>query len=451
MSTNHYEVVSSSGSEDELVVDETPKPSSKASRKRSYQKVIEKTRKTPTSLPRAVVSSDEEEAEEGPAPPPLPPKKKRYLPSEPAPAPGEKSKKPSSSTKEDLEQEAHLWQAAMEAAKTFMTPLKVDTQALTMLFDQATLDCFKKACQGWLHEKGLTPHLTYTSQKSFVTVMARFLFDFTLRHCHLEGKNNVNVTGAALWTHGCDSEVRCLHGTPMIQKEQVVEMDVTSENGQRALKEQPQKAKVTTNRWGRNIVQLRNSDALACVHDANSAPGNYNAKSCGVFYNDGQKALQSFRHIMSYQVASYPKMPQAGTRLLMPLKCECNYLNVGLPLLGRQTCKMTPFVLTGPQVDESCVSDPAVLASLRHPALLVFQCCNPVYRGSKASNQKNCDFKISATDVINALQLAKKFWSAYFPESPAQVLIPEFKWHPQYQYQNSILPTPLEQRDECLF
>ena len=442
MSTNHYEVVSSSEDEQQLVVDEQM-----PLKKRSSSKDAKRHRK----VPRQLSSSDEEELAT-PLPPTPPPKKKKYSAVKTSSAdPSNVAEQPSTS-RGALPSEGQKWQEVMETAKLFMTPLKVDTKALTMLFDQATYDCFKKACQAWLHENGIGLNLTYTTHKTFVAIMARFIFDFTMRHCQMEGKPNVNVSGSAIWTHGCDSEVKCLHGTPMIQKEQVIEMDVTSENGQRALKEQPQKAKVTTNRWGRNIVQLRNSDALACVQDANSPNGSYNNKSCGMFYNDGSKALQAFRQIMSFQLAAYPKMPQAGTRLLMPLKCDCNYLHTGMPLLGRQTCKMTPFALSTPQgVDESSISDATVLASVQNPALLVFQCCNPVYRGSKASNQKNCDFKISAPDYLNALQLAKRFWSSYFPDSPAKVVIPEFKWCQQYQYQNSILPTSLEARDECLF
>lgn len=423
-----------SSSEDELVVDETP---ARVSKKRPQKGGDSAHAKRSKRVPRRLNSSDEEELATPlpPSPPPLPPKKKKH------PLPPENGT-----------DESQKWQEVMETARKFMSPLKVDTKALTMLFDQSTYDCFNKACQAWLKEQGIAPNLTYTSQKSFVAAMARFVFDFTLRHCQVEGKPNVNVTGAAIWSHGCDVEMKCLHGTPMIQKEQVIEMDVTSENGQRALKEQPQKAKVTQNRWGRNVVQLRNSEALACVNDANSAPGNFNNKSCGVFYNDGGKAQQAFRQIMAFQLASYPKMPNAGTRLLMPVKCDCNYLNTGMPLMGRQICKMTPFALSAPQgIDESCVEDAAVLASLRNPAILVFQCCNPVYRGSRASNQKNCDFKISAPDFINALQLAKRFWNTYFSEEAPKVIIPEFKWSQSLQYQNSILPTPSETRDECLF
>lgn len=433
MSTNHYEALSSSG-EDELVIDES----------KSTTEVPPKPKRL-TKRKKAVVLSEEED--EG-KPLPLPPKKKSYTKTA---SPVSKAvTTPSSST---LPSESQKWQEAMECAKTFLVPLKVDLKNFTMLFDANTFECFKKACQAWLNEKGIVPTLTFSTHKSFVTLMARFVFDFTLKYCHLEGKGNVNVCGSAIWEHRClgEGSLKCLHGSAMIQKEQVIEMDVTSENGQRALKEQPQKAKVVKNKWGRNVVQLKNSEALACVFDANTNSGSFSSKSCGLFYSEGSKAVTAFEQIMAYQKACYPKMPQAGSRLLMVLKCDCNYLQVGTPILGRQLCKMTPFILNAPTgIDEECVSDPAVLASIRYPAILVFQCCNPVYRASKTSNQKNCDFKISAPDVVGALQLAKQFWNSYF-DTPPILTVPEFKWKEQYQYQSSILPSPYEDQDESLF
>lgn len=431
MSTNNYELLSSSGEED-LVIDEAPRRPAAAALPR---------KKRPLKRKHVVESEDEADAVESSssqtqpqAPPPVPPKKKS---SKSASQPSEEQK----------------WQEVTEAAMKFMVPLKVDTKGLTMLLDSGTFECFRKACQGWLNERKLTPSLTYSTHKSFVTVMARFAFDFVIKSCDLTPKQNVNLTGAAIWQHGClegEGALKCLHGTPMIQKEQIIEMDVTSENAQRALKEQPQKAKVTTNRWGRNVVQVRNDDAAACVNDANSPNGSFSSKSCGMFFTESSKALVAFRQMMEYQKACYPKMPSAGSKLLMPLKCECNYVST-MPLLGRQTCKVTPFSLSSASgLDVGSISDPAFLASVNHPAVLVFQCCNPVYRGSRASTQKNCDFKISAPDMMGALQLAKQFWNTYF-ERPAPVTIPEFKWQASFQYQNSILPTPFEDRDETLF
>lgn len=427
MSTNNYEALSSSGEED-LVIDETPRkpaplPRKKRALKRKHTVVVE--------------SEDEAGPDDSPdaAPLPLPPKKKASSSSKSVAQPSEEQK----------------WQEVTETAMKFMVPLKVDTKGLTMLFDSGTFECFRKACQAWLNEKKVMPSLTYSTQKSFVMMMARFVFDFVVKSCDLTPKANVNLTGAAIWEHGClEGGLKCLHGTPMIQKEQIVEMEVSSENAQRALKEQPHKAKVTTNRWGRNVVQLKNDDAAACVNDANSPNGSFSSRSCGLFFTEAAKALLAFRQIMEYQKACYPKMPSASSKLLMPVKCECNYINP-MPLLGRQTCKVTPFSLSSASgLDAGLISEPTFLASVNHPAVLVFQCCNPVYRGSRANTQKNCDFKLSAPDVIAALQLAKQFWNTYF-DRPAPLTIPEFKWQANLQYQNSILPTPFEDTDDALF
>lgn len=409
MSTNHYDTLSSG--EEELVIDEAPK------RKKNQKK-------------RMVVESDEE------TPHILPPKKKAKAVSEPIPS------------------EEQKWQEVMEVALKFMTPLKVDTKSLTMLMDNPTFECFKKACQAWLNDRKLMPSFTFTTQKSFVSAMARFVFDFTIKYCKLRGKNHFNVSGASVWEHNCLTEpgvLRCLHGNVMLQKEQIVEMAVTSENGQRALKENPQKAKITVNNWGRNVVQLKNSDAVVCCNDANSQTGSFSAKSCGLMFTEASKAIQAFEQIMAYQAACYPKMPGARTRLLMPVKCDCNYLSGAVPMLGRQICKMTPFSLNSASgIEETLVSDPTMLASIQHPSVLVFQCCNPVYKSTRASAQKNCDFKISAPDFMGALQLAKQFWNSFF-DTPPTLTIPEFKWSTQYQYQNSILPTPFADPDEKLF
>nr|WRQ19855.1 MAG: DBP protein [unidentified adenovirus] len=428
---SNYEALSSSG-EEELVIDETPKRT---------VSVAPLPRKKRLSKRKHVIESDDEvDVIETPieTTPALPPKKKSNKAKGSSGGPNEEQK----------------WQEVVDLAMKFMTPLKVDTKAMTMLFDVSTFECFRKACQSWLNEKKVTPSLTYSTHKTFVTVMARFLFDFVIKQCQLIPKHQINVSGAVIWEHKCLDEpntLKCLHGSVMIQKEQVIEMDVTSENGQRALKEQSQRAKVTTNRWGRNIVQLKNNEAAACMNDANTPTGSFSNKSCGLFYTEMSKAIQAFNQIMAYQQACYPKMPAAGTKLLMPLRCDCNYLTPGAPLLGRQTCKITPFSLTSASgLDESSITDPAVLASVKYPAVLVFQCCNPVYRGSKASAQKNCDFKISAPDVVGALQLAKQFWNSFF-ENQAPLTVPEFKWLAQYQYQNSILPTPFGDADDSLF
>lgn len=341
------------------------------------------------------------------------------------------------------------WQSGMEMALSMLVPLKVDHKGLTLLPDNETLECFKKAAQAFLTEKKIFLPLTFSSNPSFKHLVARFLYHFIMKASGIG--NDANPSGCVVWKHGCEDSLHCLHGLTMIQKEALVEMDLNSEAAQRVLKETPERAKVTPNRWGRNVVQIKNEDAYCCPHDVNM-PGtnNYSPKSCGLSFTDGNKALMAFKQFMEFQGACYPKMATSRSHMLIPLKCECNWNN-SLPLLGRQVCKLTPFAVQATShVDKSLIDDPKMLATLNHPAMLVFQCCNPVYKSSKANPQKNCDFKVSVVDVMGALQVAKQMWGELV-KSPVPTRFPEFKWAPEFQVQNTILPQGHEDGDDSLF
>lgn len=345
------------------------------------------------------------------------------------------------------------FQEAMDCAVAILVPLKVDIKNLTLLPDQSTLECFTKAAQSWMSEKRVSPSLTYTTGKTFKNMVGRLLFSFVTKQAGLNC-GNWEPSGLALWRHNCSPEkgLHCFHGTPMISKEHMIEMDLASENAQRALKETPQRTKVTANKWGRQVVQLLNNDAACCPHDVACAPGSFSNKSCGMFYSEGLKALTAFSQISAYQRACYPNMSNSEELIVIPVKCDCNWTNSPTPIQGRQICKISPFVLNGLSgVDKNQVEDERVLASLDNPAVLVFQCCNPVYRGSKnASSTKNCDFKISAPDLITAVQLAKKIWNDLVKTQPP-LSFAEFKWSPQLQVQNTVLPIGLDDEDDSLF
>lgn len=403
-----------------------------------------------------VISDSETDSAESapPTPPPVPPKKRRRAVSSPAREDGEPKSRPKTpaggAVRSLVSSNEAAWQRGMELALQLMVPLKVDHKPLTLLPDAGTLECFRKATQAWLNENKLFVGLTYTTQKSFQLAVGRLLFDFTLRAAGLH-PGSWNPSGLVVWKHGCDDRLLCLHGSVMLGKEQLVEMDVNSESGQRALRETPDKTKIVTNKWGRQVVQLKNQDAMCCAYDASCSGGNFSPKSCGVFYTEGSKALQAFRQIAEFQRASYPKMSTAGEFVLLPSKCECNYGPGSVPLLGRQIPKITPYTVSATSgVDKSEVEDGKLLATLNNPSMLVFQCCNPVSRGSKAAAQKNCDMKISAVDVVSALQLAKRIWLEFAKEA-AQVKFPEFKWSAEYQVQNTILPQGLTDDDDAMF
>lgn len=424
MSRNHYEEISSGSSDEEkLVIDETPKAKRPTKRRRAIDEPS-----SPASSHQKrrakVIESDEEQHD--------------------------KKKESKMSTKLLLDQNEQKWQKAMDIALSVISQSKVDTKDLTLLPDHGTMECLRKAAQAWLNEQKKFVPLTFSTQKSLQTVMARFLLDFILKSAEVTPLE-WNPNGCVVWDHHIEDKLHCLHGLAMINKEQIVEMDISSEGGQRALKETPEKAKIVNNKWGRSVVQVKNSDAMCCYYDMKSPLNSYSAESCGHSYTDGVKALQAFNQISAFLKASYPQMPKAGQLLLMPVVCECNYGYQVSQLLGRQTCKVTPFTLSAiANVEPSPAMDPKVLATVNHPAILVFQCCNPIFRHTKANPQKNCDFKISATDVITALQLVKQMWVSR-TGMKAPVAIQEFKWQPHLRVQNTLLPTGQEDLDESLF
>lgn len=345
----------------------------------------------------------------------------------------------------------HNWQKAMEITMSIFVPLKVDGKGLTLLPDQTTIDCFKKAVNAWLKQEAKFINYTFTNSKTFTTIIARCLLSFVVKSSGM-GSQDANPSGIMLWQHGCaGGTLHCLHGSVMISKEQVIEMDVTSENGQRALKQQPEKTRIVQNKWGKQVAQVRNCDAMCCPNDAGCAGNNFSVTSCGTFYTDGAKTLEAFLQITEYQQACYPKMGnRAKNYTLLPVNCECNYGN-SVPMLGRQIPKVTAFSLNNTMsIDKKSIDDKKLLASLEHPVVLVFQCCNPVHKSSRTSTGKNCDFKISAPDLISAIQLAKQMWTK-LTRLPAPNKFPEFKWKREYQVQTTILPQDQDDDDDCLF
>ncbi len=337
------------------------------------------------------------------------------------------------------------WEKGMEAMAMLMEKYHVDhDERSNFRFLPEQSGIYKKICATWIGEEKRGLQLTFSSQKTFQELMGRFLQGYMQAYAGVQHKT-WEPTGCCVWEHQCterEGELRCLHGIEMVRKEHLVEMDVTSENGQRALKENPSKAKVVQNRWGRNVVQIKNDDARCCFHDVGCGSNSFSGKSCGLFFSEGSKAQMAFKQIEAFMLADYPHMRQGQKRVLMPVRCECLSKQDGVPRMGRQLCKMTPFTLSNVEnIDTGEVTDPGALASIHYPCLLVFQCANPVYRNTRGNAGPNCDFKISAPDVMGALQLARQLWRENFEGPLPRLVIPEFKWHPRLQYRNVSLPT----------
>ena len=418
-----------------------------------------------------------------PSPPPLPPKKARQRraattttpavpPREEAPA-AESSPSPPLGPNEEVERR---WQLGRDIVEALLSPLKVDCSAVTLLPDKATLEAFRAGAQAWLNQNGCNPQLNYSNKESFAEQMARFLFQLTLSCIGGEGAASAggatNVTGCAVWVQaeshvsaqeaGTSSVIRCYHNEPMVARDHTVEMDVTSEAGKRALEEQPDRARVTQNRWGRNVVRLTNPDALCCKSDVALAGGAHSAESCGMFFTDGPKLRLALAQSGAYQAACYPSMREAHTRLLAVLRCRCNWHSCAsrrpVVQLGRQVCRVSPFQLSAAaQLNPDSFEDPRYQASIRYPALLVFQCCNPVFRrggasgGGRGAEAPTCDWKLSAPDLLNAVQLAKRMWSSVIGDRyPLPTLrIPELRWHDSLRYQTALLPQPAGDVEEA--
>lgn len=342
------------------------------------------------------------------------------------------------------------WQKAMENAVTLFAGLDVDNTHLTMLPDEGTLECFARAAQLWVGEQKVPINFTYTAKASYFQTMGKILFAATLKRAGID-PNGWNPSSVSIWRHQSEDIIHCLHGVPMLNKEQIIEMDINSEAGQKALKEQASKTKIANNRWGKKVVQLRNEDALVCVEDAMASGSTCTAKSCGMSFTDGKKARAAFQQMSAFLNACYSNMTHARTHMMIMSHCNCNYGAVTVPLLGRQVPRMSVFSITNTDsIMREKVTDPKMLATLNNPAVFVFQCCNPVFRGAKTSLQKNCDLKVSSVDLVNAVQLVKQFWRKVFQE-PLPPVFPEFKWNRTLQYQTALLPQSFDDPDDSLF
>ncbi|QHR77502.1 DBP [Squirrel monkey adenovirus] len=318
-------------------------------------------------------------------------------------------------------------------------------------------EMMSKACQAWLNSRRNTPAFTFTSHKTFVHMMGRMLWQLMVNFSGLQVEpDGWNPTGCVMWAHGStlrEEEVRCLHGLQMIKKEQTLEMDVNSEAGQRALKEQSGQSKIIQNRWGRNVVQLRNENAVVCLHDAATPNGVFSNLSCGMAYSDVYKAQVGFQQFGAYLRACYPGAERGLDCLLLPLTCFCNHDPHSGVVTGRQVCKLTPFSIPNCEgIDPAEVSDPVMRASAKYPVVLVSQCCNPVYRNAKASTQRNCDFKISLPDLLASVQLARNmFLDVFEGERLPPMKFPEHKWSPRLQYRNVTFPGRVDDGCKDLF
>lgn len=394
--------------------------------------------------------------------PPVPPKKSRRGPAggaaaAPAHAGRTTASAAAAQPTPSVEQK---WQRGRDLVEKLFQPLKCDPSKVTLLPDAETLSAIRGACQAWMNTRRQNPQLNFSTRLSFAEQMARFVLQMILQATDEIGRD---VTGCAVWKQPVDysaddnvskpTPVRCYHGEMLIPREHTIEMSVTSEAGKRALSEQPELAKVVQNEWGRSVVRICHDDALMCIKDAQMPSGQHGQESCGLFFSDAVKLRTCLAQYAAFQKACFPGMGDeaAGKHLAVVLRCRCNWSASCAPKpvtqLGRQTCRLIPYQLSSAsQLDAESLEDERLKASVYYPCLLVFNCCNPVFRGSRSAGAgqcetQSCDWKLSAPDLLNAVQMAKNMWRDLLPAEPLPPLrIPELRWHNSLRFQPALLP-----------
>lgn len=311
---------------------------------------------------------------------------------------------------------------------------KVDTTDFNMSpFDQTLMRIFGA------YAKRARPSALYSNFRTVNMVGGRILFAAIC--CKAQVKTPFNASGCSLWNHqwACDGEdddqakVRCFHGDLMLRKENVMELLPSSEAGISALRDG--KGTLSTNRWGKQSVRVKQETAAVCCCDNAQKFGNFSKSSCGLNFTDSAKACMAMRNACGSTEVMFPGAANASHLLFMPLQCECNY--GGKSCMGRQVCKLTPFSVPGLENLAATEVDALHAPFVRNPAVFVFQCCN--FTTSKRSNQKSCDFKLSHLDLLGALATARKLWSLTFNES-MPITFEVFKWGPEKRVKNAALP-----------
>lgn len=393
--------------------------------------------------------------------PPVPPKKSRRAPAGgPAPSAAHPAGRAGSVAPTPTPSVEQKWQRGRDLVEKLFQPLKCDPSKVTLLPDAETMCAIRGACQAWMNTRRQNPQLNFSTRLSFAEQMARFVLQMILQATDEIGRD---VTGCAVWKQPVDysaddnvskpTPVRCYHGEMLIPREHTIEMSVTSEAGKRALSEQPELAKVVQNEYGRSVVRICHDDALMCIKDAQMPSGQHGQESCGLFFSDAVKLRTCLAQYAAFQKACFPGMGEeaAGKHLAVVLRCRCNWAASCLPKpatqLGRQTCRLIPYQMSSAgQLDADSLDDERLKASVFFPCLLVFNCCNPVFRGSRGAGAgqcetQSCDWKLSAPDLLNAVQMAKNMWRDLLPDEPLPPLrIPELRWHNSLRFQPALLP-----------
>lgn len=306
--------------------------------------------------------------------------------------------------------------------------------------------------------------LTFSNFDSFHCQIGRFVAAMVY---HLAGLEPRFVPGGShIWRHGWKGCVtpKCLHGSPMVVKPRTVELNPASEAGKRAIAEQG--GNIERNRFGRQVVVLRFDNNTVCHKDKEHTGFLYPhaTGSCAMSFSDGAKALSAMKHDIAWTLALYPKADRSRTEqcVLMSTNCNCNYA-VESAVSGRQTCRMTPYKLSG--IDdistEMAEKRPDMKAHLKYPHTMVYTCCNPAAPGGTGSTaagggrggpkrnpEKSCSWRISYMDLRYAYVYATEIVNTLLGME-AVSHVPEFRWSDKYAFKTEVIApvNPLNNTD----
>lgn len=292
--------------------------------------------------------------------------------------------------------------------------------------------------------------LTYTTFESYNNQMGRFVAAIVYAKSGLEPK--FTPGGAHVWRHGWKPDhgiVKCFHGVEMSVKEKTIELNPTSEAGKRAIAEQ--NGVIEKNRFGRNVVVLRYTNNVVCAKDKDHCgfPFPHVSGSCGMSFLDSEKACSAMQHDLKWTMALYPNANQEKIKanILISTNCFCNYASEA-PLQGRQTCKVTPYKLSGTEdiTPAMAESQPDMKIHQTYPHTMVYTCCNPT-SGSRKTGDNACGWKISAMDLRYAYAMALELTQNVFGRNDP-TKINEFKWNRGFGFRTDVI-APLTPITDC--
>lgn len=335
-------------------------------------------------------------------------------------------------------------QKALACIERICTVLDLKWQGCTLKPDDAI---WSKMGGTFMRKSHPEYRLTFSSFDSFHIQIGRFIAAMVYAKCDLAPK--FIPGGVHVWRHGwLESGVpRCLHGVEMTLKPRTVELNPSSEAGKRAMAEQ--NGIIEKNRFGRQVVVLRFDKNVVCFKDANHSgfPHPHAAGSCCMSFSDGQKALSALTHDVQWTKALYPNADakRAEECVLMCTACCCNYSNESA-VAGRQTCRMTPYRLSG--VDdissEMIKTRRDMRAHKENPHTMVFTCCNPqtpqggMRGGNAKKTEKSCGWRLSAMDLRYAYVFANELFVKVFGK-PFRTNITEFKWNDSFAFKTDVI------------